>query len=168
MIFELTESSRVTDLEGANAFIQKLRERGYPVCLDDFGVGAASFQYLSAIDVDIVKIEGPVVKNAEAIERGRAFLTALASFCRELGVETIAEMVYTPETVKFCHNCGIDFIQGFMFGPPEFELEKFNDVKDRLAGKMPAKEPAKKPEDRPAAPLPAAAAGACTGTRTRA
>ena len=82
----------VEDLETANEFIQNLRGLGYPVCLDDFGAGAASFQYLSAIDVDVVKIDGPVVKNAEAIERGRAFLTALASFCRELGVETIAEI----------------------------------------------------------------------------
>jgi len=134
LIFELTESSRVEDLEGANEFIQRLRGRGYPVCLDDFGAGAASFQYLSAIDVDVVKIDGPVVKNAEATPRGRAFLTALASFCRELGVETIAEMVDTPETVTFCHDCGIDFVQGFLFGPPKFDLEEFNGFRDRLAG----------------------------------
>ncbi len=133
LIFELTESSRVEDLESANAFIQRLRGRGYPVCLDDFGAGAASFQYLSAIDVDVVKIDGPVVKNAEAIERGRAFLTALASFCRELGVETIAEMVDTPETVSFCHGCGIDFVQGFLFGPPKFDLDEFKDFREKLA-----------------------------------
>ena len=133
LIFELTESARVEDLEGANTFIQKLRDRGYPVCLDDFGAGAASFQYLSAIDVDVVKIDGPVVKSAEAIERGRAFLTALASFCRELKVETIAEMVDTPETTKFCYDCGIDFVQGFLFGPPNFDLNVFSDVKSKLS-----------------------------------
>ena len=134
LIFELTESSRVEDLETANAFIQNLRGLGYPVCLDDFGAGAASFQYLSAIDVDVVKIDGPVVKNAEAIERGRAFLTALASFCRELGVETIAEMVDTTETVSFCHDCGIDFIQGFLFGPPGFDLTEYASVRDKMKG----------------------------------
>lgn len=134
LIFELTESSRVEDLETANAFIQNLRGLGYPVCLDDFGAGAASFQYLSAIDVDVVKIDGPVIKNAEAIERGRAFLTALASFCRELGVETIAEMVDTPETVSFCHDCGIDFVQGFLFGPPKFDLTEFSDFREKLQG----------------------------------
>ena len=133
LIFELTESSRVEDLETANTFIQNLRGMGYPVCLDDFGAGAASFQYLSAIDVDVVKIDGPVVKNAEAIERGRAFLTALASFCRELKVETIAEMVDTPETVSFCHACGIDFVQGFLFGPPKFELAEFSNFREKLA-----------------------------------
>lgn len=133
LIFELTESSRVEDLETANEFIQNLRGMGYPVCLDDFGAGAASFQYLSAIDVDVVKIDGPVVKNAEAIERGRAFLTALASFCRELKVETIAEMVDTPETVSFCHACGIDFVQGFLFGPPKFDLTEYSDFRDKLA-----------------------------------
>jgi PAS domain S-box-containing protein len=43
LMFEITESSRMSDLESANNFIQTLRRRGYHICLDDFGAGAASF-----------------------------------------------------------------------------------------------------------------------------
>ena len=71
MLFEITESARVADLKKANAFVQGLRGKGFHVCLDDFGAGAASFQYLSVLEVDVVKLDGSAVKNAQA-EIGRA------------------------------------------------------------------------------------------------
>lgn len=161
MIFELTESSEVMDLEGADEFIQKLRGWGYPVCLDDFGAGAASFNYLSAIDVDVVKLDGSAIKNAQAVDRGRAFLTALATFCRGLGVETIAEMVDTPEAVAFCRDCGIDYVQGFLFGKPSFDIEDFVDVKKHIDSAPPPGAPtameSAAPQPAPAAPAAASA-----------
>lgn len=125
MIFELTESSRVDDLDGADRFIQTLRGMGYPVCLDDFGAGAASFQYLSAMDVDVVKLDGSAVKNAQANERGRAFMTALTTFCKQMQVETIAEMIDSPESLAFVRDCGVDFAQGYLFGEPSADVDSF-------------------------------------------
>lgn len=93
LLFEITESSRMSDLGQANEFIQKLRQLGYEVCLDDFGAGAASFQYLSALEVDAVKLDGSAVHNAQVTIKGRAFLSALTELCRRLNVYTVAEMV---------------------------------------------------------------------------
>ncbi len=126
LLFEITESSRMTDLEAANAFIQRLRKRGYHVCLDDFGAGAASFQYLSALEVDVVKIDGSAVKNAQKAPKGRAFLSALTELCNRLGVETIAEMVDTPESFNFVRDCRCDYVQGFLFGKPSPNVGDFS------------------------------------------
>lgn len=126
LMFEITESSRMSDLEAANAFIQSLRKKGYHVCLDDFGAGAASFQYLSALEVDVVKIDGSAVKNAQKAPKGRAFLSALTELCARLGVETIAEMIDTPETLSFVRDCRCDYVQGFLFGKPSANLTDFN------------------------------------------
>ena len=125
VIFEITESSRMADLDAANVFIQMLRKDGYEVCLDDFGAGAASFQYLSTLDVDVVKLDGSAVKNAQKAKKGKAFLKALARFCRELGVHTIGEMVDTPETLEFVRECGVEFVQGFLFGEPNTDILSF-------------------------------------------
>src|SRR5690606_21215462 len=57
ILFELTETGRIGALTKAAAAIGKLRSRGHLVCLDDFGAGAATFHYLRAFDVDIVKID---------------------------------------------------------------------------------------------------------------
>ena len=61
LMFEVTESAEITDLDSTNNFITDLREKGHHVCLDDFGAGAAAFQYLRALDIDFVKIDGMYV-----------------------------------------------------------------------------------------------------------
>jgi len=125
VLFEITESSRMADLEAANEFIQILRKDGYEVCLDDFGAGAASFQYLATLDVDVVKFDGSVIKDAQRVAKGRAFLKALTRFCRELGVDTIGEMVDSPEGLQFVRECGVQHVQGFLFGEPNTNILSF-------------------------------------------
>jgi EAL domain-containing protein (putative c-di-GMP-specific phosphodiesterase class I) len=126
LMFEITESSRITDLDAVNTFIQNLRRNNYKVCLDDFGAGAASFQYLSALEVDVVKIDGSAVRNAQKAAKGRAFLSALTELCARLGVETIAEMVDSPESLLFVRDCGCDYVQGFLFGRPSRNAADFH------------------------------------------
>ncbi len=126
LMFEITESSRISDLDAVNIFIQELRRNNYRVCLDDFGAGAASFQYLSALEVDVVKIDGTAVRNAQKAAKGRAFLSALTELCSRLGVETIAEMVDSPESLAFVRECGCDYVQGFLFGRPSRNATDFN------------------------------------------
>ncbi len=125
LMFEITESSRMSDLGAANNFIQTLRGRGYHVCLDDFGAGAASFQYLSVLDVDVVKLDGSAIKNAQKAAKGRAFLSALTELCRRMNVETIAEMVDSREALDFCRDCGCNYVQGYLFGKPSPEIKDF-------------------------------------------
>ncbi len=125
VMFEITESARIADLADANTFFQTLRKQGYEICLDDFGAGGASFQYLASLDVDVVKLDGSAVKNALAARKGRAFLTALTKLCRDIGVETVAEMVDDAETLSFVRDCGVDFAQGYLFGKPNVDIEVF-------------------------------------------
>ena len=126
LLFEITESAKMDDLEAGNAVIQDLRGRGCPVCLDDFGAGAASFQYLSNLSVDIVKLDGEATQRAAKVEKGRAFLAALTELCRRLGTRTIAEMIDSPEMLSVARNCRVDFVQGFLFGRPSPRLADFN------------------------------------------
>ncbi len=125
VIFEITESARMADLDSANKFIQRLRKDGYEVCLDDFGAGAASFQYLSTLEVDVVKLDGSAVQNAQKAPKGKAFLKALARFCSELEVHTIAEMVDTPQGLEFVRDCGVEYVQGYLFGKPNTNILSF-------------------------------------------
>ena len=131
LVFEITESARVADLKKANIFVQSLRSRGFHVCLDDFGAGAASFQYLSVLEVDVVKLDGSAVKNAQSAPKGRAFLKALTTLCKTMEVETIAEMVDSKETLEFVRDCGVEYVQGFLFGKPDPDPWQFIKKLDR-------------------------------------
>lgn len=118
LTFEITESAKIEDLDGVNHQIQKLRRQGYKVALDDFGAGAASFDYLNSFEVDTVKFDGPVVKRAYQTEKGQAFLKSMATLCNDTGIETIAEMVEDKELADFLKGCGIHLGQGWYFGKP--------------------------------------------------
>lgn len=126
LLFEITESSRMADLDSANGFIQGLRKAGHHVCLDDFGAGAASFQYLSTLDVDVVKLDGSAIRNAQKGPKGRAFLAALSALCKSLGVETIGEMIDRDEGLSFIRDCGVNFAQGYLFGKPSTNIKDFD------------------------------------------
>ncbi|MEK9722963.1 MAG: EAL domain-containing protein [Rhodospirillaceae bacterium] len=125
---EITESAEISDFERVNAHIQEFRDRSFHVALDDFGAGAASFDYLNAFDVDIIKFDGPVVQRAYQTAKGKAFLASMATLCRETGIETIAEMVEDGEMAAFLAECGIDNGQGYFFGKPGPDPNGFHQV----------------------------------------
>jgi len=129
LVFEITESAKMEDLEQANQFIQRLRKSGFPVCLDDFGAGAASFGYLMSLEVDVVKLDGPVVKDAQRARRGKALLESMATLCKNLGIETVAEMIDDQQGLDFVRKCGINYGQGYLFGKPNADTKAFNMAK---------------------------------------
>ena len=96
LIFEVTESSAIDDLQRANRHIQILRNQlGSLVCLDDFGAGSASLAYLQQLTLDIVKIDGRYVRDLAAGGRDAAMVRHIVQLCTELKVRTVAEMVET-------------------------------------------------------------------------
>ncbi len=123
LMFEITNSAQIRDLEAADGAIQDLRFRGHKVSLDDFGTGGASFEQLRAIEVDFVKIDGSYIEAALNDAKGRAFVTAMANLCRELGTATIAEQVEDPDSVAFLRGCGIEYGQGYLFGRPQLNVD---------------------------------------------
>lgn len=122
---EITESARINDLMRVNGIIQSLRTAGHDVCLDDFGAGAAALKYLHALDVDIVKIDGAYIQQAHDDRKLRAFIKAIAGLCRELDIDTIAEMVEEEATVAFLTDCGIPYAQGYLYGKPSPDIFSF-------------------------------------------
>lgn len=122
ILFELTESMALRDVTATNEFIQKLRVAGHKVCLDDFGVGASAFEYLRAIEIDLVKIDGSYVKNALENRKSGHFLRAIVSLCGDLGVATVAEMIEEETHVRFLIDAGLDYGQGYLFGKPAAKL----------------------------------------------
>ena len=111
LMFEVTESAKITDLESTNAFLQSLRDLGHHVCLDDFGAGAAAFQYLRALDVDYVKIDGVYVREEFTTPNGKVLLKSMASLCSDLKIQTVGEFVETEEVAQFLHQVGVNYGQ---------------------------------------------------------
>lgn len=118
LIFEITESTELQDLEAANKIIQSLRDMGHEMCLDDFGAGFASFQYLHGLHVDYVKLDGKYIRPVLDSPRDRVMLKAMVGLCEDLGIRTVAEMIETETQAGLLGEIGVDFGQGWLFGKP--------------------------------------------------
>lgn len=116
--FEITESAAMGELAAVNALLQEVRSMGFPVCLDDFGAGAAAFHYLRELKVDHVKIDGLYIKNALRSGESVSFIKAIVGLCAELGIGTTAECVEDPETANLLKLLKVKRGQGWYYGKP--------------------------------------------------
>ena len=121
LIVEVTESAALSDLDAANRRLGGLRAAGIKVCIDDFGAGAASYDYLRRLSVDTVKIDGTFIRGLETDPRARTLISHLVELCRSLKVETIAEMIETEDVAEILREVGVDQGQGWLFGKAEAE-----------------------------------------------
>ena len=118
IMFEITESAAIQNLEDAEAVIRLLRQRGHPLCLDDFGAGFSAFTYLRRFEVDFVKLDGKFLNSAFIRPRDAALVRSLTQLCRDLRCATIGEMIETNVEAKASKDLGVDFGQGYYFGKP--------------------------------------------------
>ncbi len=118
MLVELTETAEIDDLAAAASNIAALRAAGVPVCLDDFGAGAAGFAYLREFGVDYVKIDGLYVQRAPTGARERGFVASMVELATAAGAKVVAEMIETEEQARLMQDLGTQFGQGWLFGRP--------------------------------------------------
>ncbi|MDZ5646372.1 EAL domain-containing protein [Nitrospirillum sp. BR 11828] len=127
LMFEVTETGQMGDLDRARAVLGAVRRLGHPICLDDFGVGMASFTYIRALDFDHVKLDGSFIARMCVDKREEAIVAGMLALCRGLGVTAIAEHVENPEQMLRLRGLGCAMGQGWLFSR-EMERPQRRDV----------------------------------------
>jgi diguanylate cyclase (GGDEF)-like protein/PAS domain S-box-containing protein len=118
LIVEITETAAVSDLHDAQRLIDALRQLGCGVCLDDFGVGFASFAYLKHLQVDTIKIDGLFIRDLSNDADNQVFVRAMVSVARGLGKAVVAEYVEDGKTLALLREFGVDLVQGYHLDQP--------------------------------------------------
>jgi diguanylate cyclase (GGDEF)-like protein/PAS domain S-box-containing protein len=118
LILEMTESILMRDIESGIALLQTLRDRGYGLSLDDFGIGYSSLSYLKRLPLDELKVDRAFVTNAERGGRDGALAATIIALGRELGLQVVAEGVETREQSAFLLRRGCNVQQGYLFSRP--------------------------------------------------
>ncbi|MFM9917451.1 MAG: PAS domain-containing protein [Rhizobacter sp.] len=119
LCLEITETSAVTHLADAGAFIEQVREAGIRIALDDFGSGASSFGYLKRLPVDVLKIDGQFIRDLVGDPLSLAAVRCFADVAQVMGLKTVAEFVETPEVMEQLRSMGVDYAQGYLVHRPE-------------------------------------------------
>jgi EAL domain-containing protein (putative c-di-GMP-specific phosphodiesterase class I) len=118
LVFELTETAAIANIEEAKAFTRRLRARGCRFALDDFGAGFGSFFYLKALPFDYLKIDGEFIRGITANAMDRLVVEAIVGIAQGMGKKTIAEFVGDDDTARLLEKSGVDYAQGYHVGRP--------------------------------------------------
>ncbi len=118
LVFEVTETAAIGNLERARRLAQQLAELGCAFALDDFGAGFGSFSYLKHLPLDIIKIDGEFVRQLPRSRHDQVTVRAIVDIAVGLGKETVAEFVENEPTLKLLRKLGVDRAQGYYIGHP--------------------------------------------------
>ena len=127
IIFEIVESEELTDIESCREFINTIRTYGCKIAIDDFGSGYSNFCNILNLNVDIVKIDGLLMRSVAEDRNARAMVESIVSFCRKAGKTVVAEYIENENLHAIAREIGVHYCQGYYFGIAE-EL----DVKCRV------------------------------------
>jgi diguanylate cyclase len=113
---EITESTFIGNVDGAEAAMRRLKSFGVRLALDDFGTGYSSLQYLRRFPFDKLKIDRSFVHSIEKAADAAAIVHAVVSLGRGLGMKVTAEGVETADQHLFLRAAGVHSMQGYRFG----------------------------------------------------
>lgn len=118
LIFEITETTAVANLEDAADFIAEMRSIGCRFSLDDFGVGQSSYSYLKRLPVDFIKIDGTFIREITTSDVDFALVRSITEMGHYLHKQVVAEYVTNAEILAVVTGIGVDYAQGHVHGLP--------------------------------------------------
>jgi diguanylate cyclase (GGDEF)-like protein/PAS domain S-box-containing protein len=119
ILFEVTETTAITHLQIAQAFISRIRELGCRFALDDFGSGMSSFGYLKHLPVDHLKIDGSFIEDIVEDPVNYAMVKAIQEVASTMKIKTVAEYIENEDILDHLRIIGIDYGQGYAIEAPK-------------------------------------------------
>ena len=115
---EVTESALTDNFTELNAAINRIKELGYSLWLDDFGSGYSSLNVLKDYQFDVIKIDMRFLSNLESSEKARTLIDCIIRMANRINMLTLTEGVETKVQADFLNRVGCTRLQGYLFGKP--------------------------------------------------
>jgi EAL domain-containing protein (putative c-di-GMP-specific phosphodiesterase class I) len=118
VVLELTEQQTIVNPRAFASTLQRLRERGFHIALDDYGEGSSNLNLLQNLRPEYLKISGTFCRHLDRDPFKQTLVRSTAEMAARTGIVTIMEAVETPAEAEMLHQLGIDYGQGFYFLEP--------------------------------------------------
>lgn len=113
---EVTESALSNDMGRIRDSLNRFRNAGYDIWMDDFGSAYSTLNVLKDYPFDLIKIDMAFLKKETP--RSRSIISSIIAMARRIGSHTLAEGVETREQFEFLRQQGCEIVQGYYFGKP--------------------------------------------------
>lgn len=118
VIFEITESTAIANLNESKDFFRKLIAKGFRFSLDDFGTGLSSFAYLKQLPIHFLKIDGVFIKHMLTDKIDRGMVESIFKIGSLMNLKIIAEYSESDAIVTELKKIGIHYAQGYAVEKP--------------------------------------------------
>ena len=122
LTIELLEYEPLDENEIVKKRLQKIKNYGVKIAIDDFGSGYANYDIFNFVPVDIIKIDALLIKKIDKSELSYSIVKSIATLAEELDIEVVAEFVASKEIFDVIEELGITYAQGFYFAKPEEKI----------------------------------------------
>jgi EAL domain-containing protein (putative c-di-GMP-specific phosphodiesterase class I) len=115
---EITETSLLQDMDGTVRKLRELRAAGVRIAIDDFGTGYSSLGLLSALPVDLLKIDRSFISGLPADRASKALVSSIVGLAFAFDLLTVAEGVETEQQLEMLRTLKCHQSQGFLHCAP--------------------------------------------------
>lgn len=114
---EITESIAMGDMDSTLLLLQRIRDMGFKLSMDDFGTGFSSLTYLQKMPINCLKIDRSFVSTSDT-DSGREIVEMIVQLGKTLGLNVIAEGVEEEVQGILLREMGCNEVQGFFYAKP--------------------------------------------------
>jgi len=133
--FEIKETVALNNQKQFKLLLEKFKEAGIKVVLDDFGLLPMSLTYLIDLNIDEVKLDKSFIAMLGRDEKAIPLIDAIFKLTHALGFQATAEGIETEAQQEAIIELGCDYMQGFLFSKPVKEADMF-ELYDKLQFKQ--------------------------------
>lgn len=130
--FELSEKGTAIEQNALSTMIQRYKESGYSIAIDDFGIGVSGLKLLYFSEANIIKLDRFFISNIDQDSKKKLFCSSIIEMAHIMGMQVIAEGIETAKEFYTCKDIGADFIQGFLVQKPTVEIEEIKTIYNNI------------------------------------
>ena len=126
--FELSEKGTAIEQNALSTMLQRYKESGYKIAIDDFGIGVSGLKLLYFSEAHIIKLDRFFITNIDQDSKKKLFCSSIIEMAHIMGMQVIAEGIETAKEFYTCKDIGADFIQGYLVQKPTTNIDKIQKI----------------------------------------
>lgn len=130
--FELSEKGTAIEQNALSTMLQRYKESGYKIAIDDFGIGVSGLKLLYFSEAYIIKLDRFFITNIDQDSKKKLFCSSIIEMAHIMGMQVIAEGIETAKEFYTCKDIGADFIQGYLVQKPTTNIDKIEKIYNNI------------------------------------